>query len=196
MRTPNEITDDQLIQLYINGDNNAFTQIVTRHKNKIYTSIYLLIKDKYLAEDIFQDVFVRIIDSIKSGGYKGEGKFIQWAMCIARNMSMDHFRKIKRNPVIKTGDDKDIFDVLDFAHPGIEQKIIKEETYEKVRKLLDRLPENQREVIILRHYANLSFKEICKLTNDSKNTSLGRMRYGLLNLKKIVEKNELAEILQ
>ncbi|WP_462253055.1 RNA polymerase sigma factor [Ferruginibacter sp.] len=194
MRTPSELTDDQLIELYIDGDNNAFTTIVTRHKSKIYTSIYLLIKDKYLAEDIFQDVFVRIIDTIKSGGYKGEGKFIPWAMCIARNMSMDHFRKIKRNPVIKTSDDKDIFDVLDFAQPGIEQKIIKEETYEKVRKLLDMLPENQREVVILRHYANLSFKEISTLTNDSKNTSLGRMRYGLLNLKKIIKKKELTEI--
>jgi RNA polymerase sigma factor (sigma-70 family) len=194
MRTPSELTDDQLIELYIDGDNNAFTTIVTRHKSKIYTSIYLLIKDKYLAEDIFQDVFVRIIDTIKSGGYKGEGKFIPWAMCIARNMSMDHFRKIKRNPVIKTSDDKDIFDVLDFAQPGIEQKIIKEETYEKVRKLLDMLPENQREVVILRHYANLSFKEISTLTNDSKNTSLGRMRYGLLNLKKIITKKELTEI--
>jgi RNA polymerase sigma factor (sigma-70 family) len=194
MRTPSELTDDQLIELYIDGDNNAFTTIVTRHKSKIYTSIYLLIKDKYLAEDIFQDVFVRIIDTIKSGGYKGEGKFIYWAMCIARNMSMDHFRKIKRNPVIKTSDDKDIFDTLDFAQPGIEQKIIKEETYEKVRKLLDMLPENQREVVILRHYANLSFKEISTLTNDSKNTSLGRMRYGLLNLKKIITKKELTEI--
>ncbi len=194
MRTPTHLTDDQLIKLYIDGDNNAFTTIVTRHKSKIYTSIYLLIKDKYLAEDIFQDVFMRIIDSIKSGGYKGEGKFLPWAMCIARNMSMDHFRKIKRNPVIKTSDDKDIFDVLDFAQPGIEQKIIKEETYEKVRKLLDMLPENQREVIILRHYANLSFKEISTLTKDSKNTSLGRMRYGLLNIKKIITKMELTEI--
>lgn len=192
MSTLTDFTDEQLIKMYINGDNNALTRIILRYKNKIYTSIYLLIKDKYLAEDIFQDVFVRIIDTIKAGRYNEEGKFIQWAMCIAHNMSIDHFRKIKRNPTIVTSDDKDIFDVLNFAEAGIEQKIMTEETHERVRKLLDKLPEDQREVIILRHYANLSFKEIAELTNCSINTSLGRMRYGLLNLRKIIKENEVA----
>ncbi len=186
-----DFTDEQLIKMYINGDNNALTKIILRYKTKIYTSIYLLIKDKYLAEDIFQDVFVRIIDTIKAGRYNEEGKFIQWAMCIAHNMSIDHFRKIKRNPTIVTSDDKDIFDVLNFAEAGIEQKIMTGENHERVRQLLDKLPEDQREVIILRHYANLSFKEIAELTNCSINTSLGRMRYGLLNLRKIIKENEV-----
>ena len=191
MRILTDLTDEQLIKLYINGDNDALTKIIMRHRTKIFTSIYLLIKDKYLAEDIFQDVFINIIDTLKAGRYKEEGKFIQWAMRIAHNMSIDHFRKIKRNPTIITSENKDIFDVLNFSEVDIEQKIISQETHEKVRILLDKLTDDQREVIILRHYANLSFKEISELTNCSINTSLGRMRYGLLNLRKIIKENEL-----
>ena len=191
MRILTDLTDEQLIRLYINGDNDALTKIIMRHRTKIFTSIYLLIKDKYLAEDIFQDVFINIIDTLKAGRYKEEGKFIQWAMRIAHNMSIDHFRKIKRNPTIITSENKDIFDVLNFSEVDIEQKIISQETHEKVRILLDKLTDDQREVIILRHYANLSFKEISELTNCSINTSLGRMRYGLLNLRKIIKENEL-----
>ena len=193
MRILTNLTDDQLIKLYINGDNDALTKIIMRHRTKIFTSIYLLIKDKYLAEDIFQDVFINIIDTLKAGRYKEEGKFIQWAMRIAHNMSIDHFRKIKRNPTIITSENKDIFDVLNFSEVDIEQKIISQETHEKVRILLDKLTDDQREVIILRHYANLSFKEISELTNCSINTSLGRMRYGLLNLRKIIKENELVQ---
>ena len=193
MRILTNLTDDQLIKLYINGDNDALTKIIMRHRTKIFTSIYLLIKDKYLAEDIFQDVFINIIDTLKAGRYKEEGKFIQWAMRIAHNMSIDHFRKIKRNPTIITSENKDIFDVLNFSEVDIEQKIISQETHEKVRILLDKLTVDQREVIILRHYANLSFKEISELTNCSINTSLGRMRYGLLNLRKIIKENELVQ---
>jgi RNA polymerase sigma factor (sigma-70 family) len=187
-----ELTDEQLVKMYIGGNNNALTTLVTKYKTKIFTSIYLLIRDKYLAEDIFQDVFMRIIDTIKAGRYNEEGKFIQWAMCIAHNMSIDHFRKIKRNPTIKTSDDQDIFDVLNFSEGSTEQKISKEETHDTIRKMLDKLPEDQREVIILRHYANLSFKEIAAVTKCSINTSLGRMRYGLLNLRKIMTENQVA----
>jgi RNA polymerase sigma factor (sigma-70 family) len=187
-----ELTDEQLVKMYIGGNNNALTTLVTKYKTKIFTSIYLLIRDKYLAEDIFQDVFMRIIDTIKAGRYNEEGKFIQWAMCIAHNMSIDHFRKIKRNPTIKTSDDQDIFDVLNFSEAGAEQKITTGETHDMVRKMLEQLPEDQREVIILRHYANLSFKEIAAVTKCSINTSLGRMRYGLLNLRKIMTENQIA----
>lgn len=192
MNALTELTDEQLVKLYVAGSNNALSTIIKRHKNKIFTSIYLLIKDKYLTEDIFQEVFIRIIDTIKAGRYNEEGKFIQWAMRIAHNMSIDHFRNIKRMPIIKTSDDNDIFDVLNFSENNTEQKIINEESHEKVRKLLDILPHEQREVIILRHYANLSFKEIAELTKCSINTALGRMRYGLLNLRKIIKEHEMA----
>lgn len=192
MATLTELTDEQLIKLYIAGENNALAAIITRHKNKIFTSIYLLVKDKHHAEDIFQNLFIRVIDTIKAGRYKEEGKFIQWVMCIAHNMSIDHFRLLKRMPTIKPNDEKDVFDDLHFAVDGVDKKMALDETSDKVKKLLDLLPEEQREVIILRHYANLSFKEISELTNSSINTSLGRMRYGLLNMRKIIKENEMA----
>lgn len=185
MKKLSQLSDENLINFYIDGDNDALETIINRHKNKIYTSIYLLVGDKYLAEDIFQDVFIRVIDNVKRGKYNESGKFINWVLRIAHNMSMDHFRNIKRKPAIITSDNKDIFDVLDFAEENIEDRIINEETHIKVRKLLDRLPQDQREVVILRNYAQLSFKEIAELTNTCVNTSLGRMRYGLLNLRKL-----------
>lgn len=192
MKNLSQFTDENLVNFYIDGNNDALETIINRHKNKIYTSIYLLIGDKYLAEDIFQDVFIRVIDNVKRGKYNESGKFINWVLRIAHNMSMDHYRNIKRKPAIITSDDKDIFEVLDFAEENIEERIINEETHIKVRKLLDRLPDDQREVIILRNYAQLSFKEIAKLTDTCVNTSLGRMRYGLLNLRKLHNETPMA----
>ena len=120
MRNQIECTDQEIINMYVDGDTNALSTLVMRYKDKIFTSIYLLVKDKYLAEDIFQDVFIRIIDTIRGGRYSDEGKFLPWAMRIAHNMCVDHFRKIKRNPTIKTSDDKDIFDVLNFSEGGVD----------------------------------------------------------------------------
>lgn len=185
-------TDNQLVQSYINGDANALNELVERYKDKIYTSIYLLVKDKYLAEDIFQDVFIRIIDTLRGGKYTDEGKFLPWAMRIAHNMCVDHFRKVKRSPSIKTSDDHDIFEVLNFHEAGADQKIMASQSHDKVRKMVDLLPEDQREVIIMRHYADLSFKEIAELTNCSINTALGRMRYGLINLRKMMTEKQIA----
>ncbi len=192
MRNHIELTDQQIVNMYIAGDANALTILVTRYKDKIFTSIYLLVKDKYLAEDIFQDVFIRIIDTLRGGRYTEEGKFLPWAMRIAHNLCVDHFRKVKRNPTIKTSDDRDIFDVLNFSEAGIDNRIMNEQTSDKVRRMIDLLPEDQREVIILRHYADLSFKEIAQLSNCSINTSLGRMRYGLLNLRKMMTEKQIA----
>lgn len=179
-------SDEVLITAYINGDNNAFANLVLRHKEKIYTSIFLLVKDKFLAEDIFQEVFIKIIDTLKRGLYNEEGKFLPWALRISRNLCLDHFRKVKRTPVIKTGDNRDIFEVLNFSEPNVEDKIVRQETYNSVKQMLELLPEDQREVIILRHFADLSFKEIANLTGCSINTALGRMRYALLNLRKMM----------
>ncbi len=192
MRNHIELTDQQIVNMYIAGDANALTILVTRYKDKIFTSIYLLVKDKYLAEDIFQDVFIRIIDTLRGGRYTEEGKFLPWAMRIAHNLCVDHFRKVKRNPTIKTSDDRDIFDVLNFSEAGIDNRIMNDQTSDKVRRMIDLLPEDQREVIILRHYADLSFKEIAQLSNCSINTSLGRMRYGLLNLRKMMTEKQIA----
>ena len=192
MKCLNNLTDQQLIQLYMEGNADALATIVVRYKDKIYTSIYLLVKDKYLTEDIFQDVFIRIIDTLKGGRYTDEGKFLPWAMRIAHNMCVDHFRKVKRSPTIKTSDDRDIFEVLNFSEPGADQKMMSSQSHDRIRKMVDMLPEDQREVIILRHYADLSFKEIADLTKCSINTALGRMRYGLINLRKLMTEKQIA----
>jgi len=192
MKCLNNLTDQQLIHLYMEGDSQALETLIVRYKDKIYTSIYLLVKDKYLAEDIFQDVFIRIIDTLKGGRYTDEGKFLPWAMRIAHNLCVDHFRKVKRSPSIKTSDDRDIFEVLNFSEPGADHRMMASQSHDKVRKMIDLLPEDQREVIVLRHYADLSFKEIAALTNCSINTALGRMRYGLINLRKMMTEKQIA----
>jgi len=186
------IPDQQLVHSYLNGDAAALSTLVLRHKDKLYTSIYLLVKDKYLAEDIFQDTFIKIIDTLKAGKYTDEGKFLPWAMRIAHNLCVDHFRSVKRTPSIKTSDDHDIFETLNFSEAGADDRIMQGETHNVVRKMLELLPEDQREVIIMRHYADLSFKEIATLTNCSINTALGRMRYGLINLRKMMTEKQIA----
>ncbi|MEJ7737510.1 MAG: sigma-70 family RNA polymerase sigma factor [Chitinophagaceae bacterium] len=185
-------TDNELIQLFMDNDLGALEILIVRHKDKLYNSIFFLVKDKHLAEDISQDVFIKIIDTMRSGRYKEEGKFLPWAMRIAHNLCVDHFRKVKRTPTIKTSDDRDIFEVLNFTEEGADVKMMKQQSHASVRKMLDLLPEDQREVIILRHYAELSFKEIAALTNCSINTALGRMRYGLINLNKMVKQKSIA----
>ncbi|CAN5355816.1 sigma-70 family RNA polymerase sigma factor [soil metagenome] len=185
-------TDQELIRLYIEGNTVAFECLIERHKVKLFTSIFLLIKDKYLAEDIFQETFIRIIDTITNKKYADEGKFLPWAMRIAHNLCIDHFRKVKRTPQIKTSDNQDIFEVISFSEPSADHKMITYQTSEKVNKMLDRLPQDQKEVIVMRHYADMSFKEIAFVTNCSINTALGRMRYGLINLRKMMNENKIA----
>ena len=192
MKSLTNLPDQQLIHQFMGGDASALEILIVRHKDKIYTSIFLLVKDKYLAEDIFQDVFIRVIDTIRSGRYTEEGKFLPWAMRIAHNLCVDHFRKVKRTPAIKTGDDRDIFEVINFSEDGVDRRMMQRPSHDRVREMLDRLPEDQREVIILRHYAELSFKEIATLTDCSINTALGRMRYGLINLRKMMQEKQIA----
>jgi RNA polymerase sigma-70 factor (ECF subfamily) len=187
-----KLSDHELINLFNAGNVNAFEALVLRHKDKLYTSILFLVKDKYLAEDIFQDVFIRVIDTVRSGRYTEEGKFLPWAMRIAHNLCVDHFRKVKRTPTIKTSEDQDIFEVLNFTEESPETKMIKAQSHDRIKDMLDRLPEDQREVIILRHYADMSFKDIANLTNCSINTALGRMRYGLINLRKMMVQKQIA----
>jgi RNA polymerase sigma factor (sigma-70 family) len=192
MRSQLQLNDNQIVQMYIAGEENAINTLITRYKDKIFTSIYLLVKDRYLAEDLFQDVFIKVIDTLRNGKYTDEGKFLPWVMRIAHNLCVDHFRRVKRTPTIKTSDDKDIFEVLNFSEDGVDTRMMNEQTGNKIKNMIDLLPEDQREVIILRHYADLSFKEIAGLTGCSINTALGRMRYGLLNLRKMMTEKQIA----
>ena len=164
MKLLSKLSDNELIHSFTSGNVNALEVLVLRHKEKLYTSIYFLVKDKYLAEDIFQDVFIRIIDTIRSGRYTEEGKFLPWAMRIAHNLCVDHFRKVKRTPTIRNSEDQDIFEVLNFTEDSAEDKMIKSQSHSRVKDMLDLLPEDQREVIILRHYGDMSFKEIASVT--------------------------------
>jgi RNA polymerase sigma factor (sigma-70 family) len=185
-------TDTQLVHSFQEGNGQALEVLVNRYKDKIYSSILFMVKDKYLAEDLFQDVFIKVIDTIRGNRYTEEGKFLPWALRIAHNLCVDHFRKVKRTPVIKTSDDHDIFEVLNVHEESAESKMMQGQSHDRVRRLLDMLPDDQREVIVLRHYADRSFKEIAEMTNCSINTALGRMRYGLINMRKMMAEKQIA----
>lgn len=186
----NLISDKDLVHLYVSGDESALASLLSRHKSKIYTSIYLLVKDRYLAEDIFQDTFIKVINTLKTGKYNEEGKFLPWVLRIAHNLVIDHFRKEKRNPTITNQDGFDIFDVLGIVEESSEDKILREQSHVELRSLIQQLPEEQKEVLIMRNYADLSFKEIAELTGVSINTALGRMRYALNNLRRMMQERE------
>lgn len=185
------LSDKELIQSYLDGNEKSFEILLNRHREKIYTSIYLFVKDRDQADDIFQEVFIKIIKTLRKGKYNHEGKFLQWAMRISYNLCVDHFRRAKRRTKVSPTETFDIFDVLEHKDDNMEQKIMKSQTHNKVRKLVDMLPDEQREVVILRHYADMSFKEIAALTNVSINTALGRMRYALINIRKLMEEKNI-----
>lgn len=185
-------SDKDLIRTYLRGNERAFQTLLNRHKNRIYTSIYMFVKDTDLANDIFQETFIKIIDTFRSGKYNEEGKFIQWALRISYNLCVDYFRKNKRRKVVTPNDDFDIFNLISTSDDNQEKHIIKNQTYQKVRQLVESLPEEQKEVILLRHYAELSFKEIAELTGVSINTALGRMRYALINIRKMIGEHHIS----
>ena len=190
MQVAATLSDQDLILNYLDGSDKSFEILLTRHRQRIYTQIYLFVKDNALAEDIFQEVFIKIVDTIRKGKYNHEGKFLQWALRIAYNMCVDNHRKQKRRPTVSPTETFDIFDVLQISDDNAEEKIIRSQTHDKIRKLVDELPPEQREVVILRHYADMSFKEISQLTRVSINTALGRMRYALINIRKMIEERE------
>ena len=186
-----QTTDQQLIKNYLKGNEKSFEILLNRHKDKIYTSIYLFVKDTDQAQDIFQDVFIKIIDTLRKGKYNHEGKFLQWAMRISYNMCVDQFRRSKRRTKVSATETFDIFDVLESKDENMETHMIKSQMHKRVRELVDQLPPEQREVVVLRHYADMSFKEIAQLTRVSINTALGRMRYALINMRKLVGEQEM-----
>ena len=188
----NQSTDNQLVLSFQEGNNDALEILVNRHKDKIFSTILFLVKDKYLAEDLFQDVFIKIIDTLRVNRYNEEGKFLPWATRIAHNLCIDHFRKVNRKPTITTGDNRDIFDMITVPENGADTVMMQGQSHDRIRKIVDMLPDEQREVIVLRHYADMSFKEIAEMTNCSINTALGRMRYGLLNMRRLMTEKQIA----
>lgn len=193
MRTTVQTPDQELVHSYIQGNEQALSELIHRHKQKVYAYIRMLVKDAALAEDLFQDVFVKVIHTLKSGNYNEEGKFLPWVMRIAHNLSIDHFRREKRLPQIqKQGKEEfDIFRTIRMLDDNVEDKMIKEQILRDVKRLIKELPEEHRQVLMLRLYADMSFQEIAAYTNVSINTALGRMRYALINLRKIVKDNAI-----
>ena len=186
-----DLTDNELIQSFQEGNTRAFDALLDRHQERIYNTILFMVKDSYLAEDLIQEIFIKIIDNLKQRKYNEEGKFLPWALRISHNFCVDHFRKVKRTPTIKTSDDQDLFEVINHSDHSADYKMTRKQTHQNIQQLVDLLPEEQREIIVLRHYANLSFKEIATMTNCSINTALGRMRYGLINLRKMMNERGL-----
>lgn len=184
MNTTTQLSDSALVSLYIAGNENAFEQLVNRHKNKVFTTILLIVKDTYTAEDLMQDAFIKAIHTMKGGRYNEEGKFSSWICRIAHNLAIDFFRKEKRSPMITLEDGSNVFNALSFAEDSAESQQIKEDTHARLRELIQTLPQAQREVLMMRHYADMSFQEIAEATGVSINTALGRMRYALINLRK------------
>ncbi|WP_256011290.1 RNA polymerase sigma factor [Desertivirga xinjiangensis] len=183
--------DHELVHVYMAGAEAGIEELIRRHKAKIFTSIYMLVKDDFLAEDIFQDTFIKVINTLKAGKYNEEGKFLPWVLRIAHNLVIDYFRKEKRTPIITNGDGFDIFDVLGFYDESIEEKMVRDQTHKDLKAMIQLLPSEQKEVLIMRHYGDMSFKDIAEITNVSINTALGRMRYALNNLRKMMEAKEL-----
>jgi RNA polymerase sigma-70 factor (ECF subfamily) len=187
-----QLSDSALVSLYIAGNENAFELLVNRHKNKVFTTILLIVKDTDTAEDLLQDTFIKAIHTMKTGRYNEEGKFSSWICRIAHNLAIDFFRKEKRSPMINIEDNSNIFNTLSFSEESIESIQIKEETHERLRELIQQLPDAQKEVLIMRHYADMSFQEIAETTGVSINTALGRMRYALINLRKKMTNSNIA----
>ena len=187
MSSPRKNASDQmLIKEFMAGNEHSFATLLDRHQSRIFTTIYLIVKDRAVAEDLFQDVMIKVVKMIQSGNYNEEGKFLPWVVRIARNLAIDYFRKQQRSPnMLRETEDFDIFNTIKKTDINVEQRIIREENARYIRDLIQKLPAKQREVLIMRHYGELSFKEIAELTDVSINTALGRMRYALINMRKL-----------
>lgn len=186
-----EKTDQQLVKEYLAGKENAFEQLVRRHTDRVYGYVRMMVKDHQLAEDIFQDVFVKAVTTMKKGRYNEEGKFLPWILRIAHNLVIDTFRKNKRFPTVDGGPEFDVFNVIKDEDKIADEVIIEDQINNDLRKLIEFLPEEQKTVLKMRHFQEMSFKEIAKDTGVSINTALGRMRYALINLRKLIEENEI-----
>ncbi|MCB0794445.1 MAG: sigma-70 family RNA polymerase sigma factor [Flavobacteriales bacterium] len=185
------LNDTELVKLYVEGNEQAFATLLTRHKRKVWSHIYLMVKDREITEDLFQETFIKVVRTLKEGKYNEEGKFLPWVMRIAHNLVIDHFRRKKKMPLVRSNEQHDVFATV--AQPGknIEQRMVDLQIDADVRKLIEHLPEEQREVVVMRTYLGMSFKEIAESTDVSINTALGRMRYALINMRKLIAKHEM-----
>ncbi len=187
-----KISDKQLICEYLDGSQTSLERLIHRHQDKVFAYILMIVRDKQLADDIFQDTFIKVINTIRAGSYKEEGKFIQWVMRIAHNLIIDHFRKSRRLPLFDNShEDFDIFETIKFTDPSIEERIVTDQIHQDVRVLIEHLPAEQKEVLYMRHYYDMSFKDIAEQTGVSINTALGRMRYALINIRKLIKEKEV-----
>ena len=185
------IQDSTLVSNYIQGDENALSILIKKHQQRLYSFIYSKIQDRDIAEDIFQDTFIKVIRTLKKGNYNEEGKFLPWVMRISHNLVIDYFRKSNRMPSFKNTDEFDIFSVLGDGNLNAEKQIIQDQIFSDIRDLIKELPEEQKEVLMMRMYKDMSFKEISENTGVSINTALGRMRYALINMRKLIEKHNI-----
>ncbi len=187
MKAQSLLTDNELITKYKSGDEAALQTLIFRYKRKVFSYILMIVKEKHLAEDIFQDTFIKVIYTLKTGNYNEEGKFLPWVNRIAHNLIIDHFRKNKRIPIVENHEEYDIFSTIQVFDECVETKMITAQIHADIKNLIEYLPEEQREVLKMRHYSEMSFKEIAEQTNVSINTALGRMRYALINLRKLIK---------
>jgi RNA polymerase sigma factor (sigma-70 family) len=188
----NTLNDNELVQRFIEGDQNSLEILIHRHKSRVYSYILLIVKNQELAEDIFQETFIKVIRSLKRGKYVENGKFISWVLRISHNLIIDHFRKEKLQGTVSNDSmEVDIFNSQKFSEATIEDQIISDQILSEVKDLIKELPEDQQQVIYMRHYMGLSFKEIAEQTDVSINTALGRMRYALINLRKLIKQKNL-----
>ena len=184
-------TDAQFVSAYMNGDESALCELINRHKQRIFSFIYSKVFDKDVAEDIFQDTFIKVIKTLKKGAYNEQGKFIPWVMRISHNLVIDYFRKNNRMPTFENNTDFNIFSVISDGNLNAEKKMIKGQVENDVRRLIEELPEDQKQVLVMRIYKEMSFKDISEQTGVSINTALGRMRYALINLRKVIDKHNI-----
>jgi RNA polymerase sigma-70 factor (ECF subfamily) len=190
--TAGVFNDQELVRAYLEGNEKAFETLLHRHKRKVWSHIYLMVRDREVTEDLFQEAFIKVVHTLKTGKYNEEGKFLPWVMRIAHNLVIDHFRRNKKMPLVRSNDDHDVFATLSQPGKNVEQRMVNVQIDEDVRKLIDHLPEEQREVVVMRTYLGMSFKEIADQTDVSINTALGRMRYALINMRKLIKKHEMA----
>ena len=189
-------TDYELVKAYQDGEQQVFRVLLERHQQKVFNYIMSLVKDKTLADDIFQDTFIKVINTVRGGAYRDEGKFIQWVMRIAHNLVIDNVRKNQKFRMVYSSEDYNVFDMMSHSELSREDQMIKDQIYSNIRFLIKQLPKEQRRVLIMRHYADMSFKEIAERTGVSINTALGRMRYALINMRRLAEEYSLSLSMQ
>lgn len=191
MDTFDKRTDNELVRAYQNGEQGVFDTLLERHKQKVYNYILSLVHDNAVADDIFQETFIKVINTLRSGTYHDEGKFIQWVMRIAHNLVIDNIRKTQKFRMVYSNEEFNVFDILSGNDVPMEDRMIKEQVYKDIRFLIKQLPKEQRRVLIMRHYAGMSFKEIAQRTGVSINTALGRMRYAIINMRRLAKENSM-----